>query len=68
MCMEEYVKIFTNREKEILRLLSTGMTNREIAVELSLSEITVKKAVSEIFLKTGMKNRVSLIVDYLKHF
>ena len=47
----------TKREAEIAMLMSKGLTNREIAEELVISETTVKKHVSNIFEKTGIEKR-----------
>jgi DNA-binding NarL/FixJ family response regulator len=47
----------TGREIEILRLLGTGATNREIAAQLSLTEGTVKNYTSIILAKTGLRDR-----------
>ncbi|MDF2670154.1 MAG: helix-turn-helix transcriptional regulator [Paenibacillus sp.] len=51
---------FTEREHEIVPYIVQGLTNKEIASLLFLSEITVKKHVSSMLLKTGAKNRVQL--------
>jgi DNA-binding NarL/FixJ family response regulator len=45
------------RETEILRLIAEGLTNREIALRLSVSENTVKTHVARIFEKLGTTNR-----------
>jgi DNA-binding CsgD family transcriptional regulator len=49
----------TDRELEVLRLLSTGETNREIAAELVLSVRTVDRHVSNIYAKLGVSSRVA---------
>ncbi|SEN74849.1 helix-turn-helix transcriptional regulator [Paenibacillus sp. OV219] len=49
------------REQEVARLLVAGRSNKEIASELCLSEATVKKHISNIFKKAGVKNRVQLL-------
>ena len=46
------------REEQILELLSTGMTNREIAERLDLSEKTVKRYMTNILQKLQARNRV----------
>lgn len=51
------VKQLTSREFEVLRLLIDGKNNRDIASELFLAEITVKKHVSSIYRKLGVKGR-----------
>ncbi|MEP1124265.1 MAG: response regulator transcription factor [Ilumatobacter sp.] len=47
----------TEREREVLALLSQGASNREIAVELYLSIDTVKTHVRKVFTKLGVGNR-----------
>ena len=47
----------TAREAEVLRLVSTGLTNRGIASKLSLSEKTVARHLSNIFSKLGLSSR-----------
>ncbi len=47
----------SERELEVLRLLSVGNSNREIAAELFVSVYTVKKHVTHIFDKLGTANR-----------
>jgi DNA-binding NarL/FixJ family response regulator len=47
----------TSREREVLGLLSIGMSNRSIAGHLTVSENTVKKHVSEALRKTGQPDR-----------
>ena len=42
----------------MLELLSTGLSNKRIARELAISEITVKAHVSAIFRKLGVTNRM----------
>jgi DNA-binding CsgD family transcriptional regulator len=51
----------TNRENEIASLVYEGKTNPEIAEVLFVSEITVKKHISAIYSKLGIRNRNELI-------
>ncbi|MNW12756.1 Spore germination protein GerE [compost metagenome] len=51
----------TKREREVVLLAIDGQTNGEIAKTLYVSEITVKKHVSSIFVKLAVKNRNQLI-------
>jgi two-component system nitrate/nitrite response regulator NarL len=46
------------REQEVLRLLSRGATNKEIAAALDISENTVKAHLKSILRKLGVTNRV----------
>lgn len=50
----------TAREQEILRLVAKGFVNREIAVQLEISEHTVKNHLKNILQKLHLSNRVQL--------
>lgn len=52
----------TEREKEVCSLLAQGLTNRQIAEKLYISEGTVKNYISSIYDKTGIHDRAKLIV------
>jgi len=52
----------TEREKEVCSLLAQGLTNRQIAETLYISEGTVKNYISSIYEKTGIHDRAKLIV------
>jgi len=52
----------TEREQEIAALLVEGLTNRQIADRLYISEGTVKNYISTIYDKTGIHDRVKLVV------
>lgn len=56
----------TEREKEICSLMAEGLTNRQIAERLYISEGTVKNYISNIYEKTGIHDRVKLIVELKK--
>lgn len=47
----------TEREQEVLRELGKGLSNKEIAAKLFITEYTVKKHVSSILAKLGLKDR-----------
>ena len=49
----------TAREHEVLCLMSTGLTNRQVAGRLHLSEATVRKHLEHIYPKLGVDNRVA---------
>ncbi len=51
-------KGLTHRQLTVLKLMSEGKANKEIAHDLSISEITVKAHVSAILKKLGANNRV----------
>ena len=50
----------SERELEIIELVAKGLTNLEISQQLMISKRTVENHVSNIFAKTGAKNRVAL--------
>ncbi len=52
------------RQLLIIEHVAQGLTNREIAHELGISDKVVKKYVSEIFLRVGVKNRIGLALWY----
>ncbi len=52
----------TQREQEICTLMVEGLTNKQIAQKLYISEGTVKNYISNIYDKTGIHDRVKLIV------
>jgi len=52
----------TRRESEIVELLARGMPNREIALTLTISIETVKVHIQHIYRKTGVKNRMEMLL------
>lgn len=56
----------TEREKEICTLMAEGLSNKQIADQLYISEGTVKNYISGIYDKTGIHDRVKLIVELKK--
>ena len=55
------------REMEIIDLVADGLTNQEIAQRLTISKRTVDNHVSNMFTKTGSKNRVALLNWAMDH-
>lgn len=55
-------KLLTQREQEVVQLVTDGFSNREIAAELKLSQHTVKNYLFQIFDKIGVSNRVELVL------
>lgn len=62
----ELSKELTEREKEICSLMVEGLANKQIADRLYISEGTVKNYISNIYDKTGIHDRVKLIVELRK--
>ena len=52
----------TDREREVFHLISRGLSNREIAGELFLSEHTVKIHVARVLSKLNLRDRVQVVV------
>jgi DNA-binding NarL/FixJ family response regulator len=57
----------TQRELEVLKLVATGRTNRQIASELVLSEKTVDRHVSNIFAKLDVPSRAAATAYAFRH-
>lgn len=55
--LEPYSPVLTNREKEILERIVHGKTNKEIALELFIAEVTVRKNVTSIYRKLNVVGR-----------
>jgi len=58
--------LLTPRENEVLRLLSTGLTYKKIAVQLEVSPETVKMHLKHVYRKLKAKNKVEAINYMLK--
>lgn len=56
----------TDKEKEIVKLVCEGLSNKEISSKLFISEQTVKSHLHRIYQKLGVKNRSHLAVIYSK--
>ncbi|MDF0673236.1 MAG: response regulator transcription factor [Nitrospira sp.] len=52
----------TEREREIIRLVGQGLSNKDIAYKLSISDSTVRHHMTNIFDKVGVPNRQKLLV------
>jgi len=57
---EPDTKALTSREREIVRLVALGMQNPEIARRLSISDVTVKTHLNNVFHKLEVRDRVGL--------
>lgn len=61
------IRQLTNRELDILKHLSVGMYNKEIATKLNISERTVKNHISSIFKKIGVSDRTQAAVFSIRN-
>ena len=60
-------ELLTTREEQVVALVAEGLSNREIAKELGLSEHTIKKYLFRVFDKLGISSRVELVLYAVSH-
>lgn len=58
----------SQREFEILKLVAEGLSNKEIAVELNLSEGTTRNYVTSLLEKLGFRDRTQLAIFYVRNY
>jgi DNA-binding NarL/FixJ family response regulator len=58
---EPLIDPLTDRESEVLQLLARGKANKQIALDLGISEHTVKFHISSIYTKLGAGNRTEAV-------
>ena len=63
----DLIEPLTEREQEVLRLLATGLSNRDIAALLFVAESTVKTHIEHIIGKLGVSDRVQAAVWAARH-
>jgi len=66
IAIEDKHKFFGDRELNVLDLLGKGLTNKEIAAELDISERTVQAHLVSIFKKSGTNSRTQAVIYGLK--
>ena len=59
--------LVTPREEQVVALVADGLSNRQVANELGLSEHTIKKYLLQIFDKLGISTRVELVLYAVSH-
>lgn len=57
--------ILSRREVEILELVSSGLSNQDIAMRLGITNSTVKTHLRNIYLKTDQHTRANLAISFL---
>jgi DNA-binding NarL/FixJ family response regulator len=60
-------QLLTPREEQVVALVAEGLANREVAMQLQLSEHTIKKYLFRIFDKLGISTRVELVLYAVHH-
>jgi DNA-binding NarL/FixJ family response regulator len=58
----------TERERQVLKGVFAGLSNKEIGAELKLSEASVKSALQQLFVKTGVRTRSQLVRVALEEY
>jgi DNA-binding NarL/FixJ family response regulator len=61
------LRLLTERETEVLKLMARGATNAEIAATLHVAEATVKTHIGSIFSKLGVRDRAAAIIFAYDH-
>ena len=59
---EKKISSLTEREREVIRLITQGMKNKQIAERLFISQTTVTHHLSSIYAKLGVSDRLELVV------
>lgn len=67
ICQAKLIEPLTERERGVLQLILAGKSNKEISVELFITESTVKTHVRNIFSKYDVSSRAELISTLLKN-
>jgi NarL family two-component system response regulator LiaR len=63
---EDVLEELTDREMEVLRFAAKGMSNREIASELTISVRTVQTHLNNVFNKMGVGSRTEAVINALR--
>lgn len=58
----------TERERQVLKGVFAGLSNKEIGAQLNISEASVKSALKQLFLKTGVRTRSQLVRVALEEY
>jgi DNA-binding NarL/FixJ family response regulator len=57
---------FSSREQDVLKQMAKGIPIKEIAINLAISESTVKTHIQNIFVKLGVNNRMAAVSEAIK--
>lgn len=58
--------LLTKREKEIFTMLTQNKTTKQIALELCISEKTVRNHISNVIQKIGVESRIQAVLELIK--
>jgi DNA-binding CsgD family transcriptional regulator len=61
MVLENTALGLTNREREIVGLVTVGLSAKEVAIRLSIAPCTVERHVENVRLKTRTRNRAHMV-------
>lgn len=64
---QSQAETLTRRERDIIRIVAQGLKNKQIAEQLSISEITVRHHLTSVFDKLAVADRFELIIYAYKH-
>ena len=59
--MKDFIQLLTEREKEVMKLLSKGLTYEKIARLLHISHETVKMHLKNIYRKLNVQNKIEAL-------
>ena len=59
--LEQSVRSLSERQHQVLRSILDGLTNKEIAAKLQVSETSIKATIQELFNKAGVRTRSQLV-------
>lgn len=65
---ESQAEPFTQRERQVLSYIFEGLSNKEIAGRIGVSESSVKATLQQLFAKTGVRTRSQLVRIALEHY
>ena len=54
--------LLTRRELLVLKIMSQGLSNKQMAGELSISPLTIKTHIQNIYLKLEVNNKISALI------
>ncbi len=64
---EALIELLSPRERQLVELVGKGFKNKQIAEQMSISEVTVRHHLTSIFAKLGVEDRLELFIFALKH-